>query len=225
MVSLSPTITVRSDDLDGSAAVHWTAQVFGMLHALDNLPTGHAVLDAIRFYQRPVLIVPYDGSGGPCNAWARRDWGMFRAKVSFTPFLPGPHSQCDMDDVGTYYAGDSPHELLVHELTHAVRAVAGKVPLFTISMYQGNEKEEEIAMLVANIFSSETHRPLRARYIDNTSVTDNPAKYSADYLADNSDLIEEVYNDHKEFARNLGRVNTPFNPIRAYLNKKRPPGW
>jgi hypothetical protein len=125
MASLSPTITVRADDLDDGPGLRWRAQVTGMLHALDSLPTGHAVLEAIRFYQKPVLIVPYDGKGGPCNAWAKRDWGMFRAKVSFTPFLHGPHSQCDLDEFGNYQAGDFPLESLVHELTHAVRAVAG----------------------------------------------------------------------------------------------------
>ncbi len=225
MGSLSPTITVRSDDLKDGAALRWSAQVTGMLHALDDLRTGHAVLDAIRFYRRPVLIVPYDGAAGACNAWAKRDWGMFRAKVSFTPFLQGPQSPCDMDEFGNYHAGDFPPELLLHELTHAVRAVAGKIPLFSISMYGGNEKEEEIAMLVANIFSSEIKRPLRADYEESTSVSDDPARYSTMYLRDNSDLIAEFYKDHNELARNLGRVNVPFNPIRAWLNQHRPAGW
>jgi hypothetical protein len=223
MPTLFASITVRPDDLDDAPGARWLAQVVGMLHALDTLATSHAVLDAIRFYQKPVLLVPYDGQGGPCNAWAKRDWGMFRAKVSFTPFLPGPHSPCTTDRTGAYEAGDSPHESLVHELTHAVRACAGKIPLFSLSMYP-DPKEEDIAMLVANIFSSETNRPLRARYEDNSAVSEDQAAYSAEYLADNSDLVAAFCKDHDVFARALGRVNAPFNPIRAYLNKKRPPG-
>jgi len=69
---------------------------------------------------------------------------------------------------------------------------------------------------------------LRARYEDNQAVSKSPGAYSAEYLADNSDLIASFYKDHEKdnshFVRDLAQVDTPFNPIRAYLSGKRPKG-
>lgn len=213
------TLTIRADGLESREAFQYGAQLLGMLTGLDAIRTGHAVLDAFRFYGKPVLVYPYDGRMGACNALAQGDWGMFWAKVSFTPWLHGRDLQCVMGKSGHYEAGDSPHESLVHELTHAIRAVAG-----TLSKLPADD-EEEIAMLVANIFASETHRPLRARYEDNSAGSDDSQAYSHQYLEDNYDIIEVFHDQHKEFARWLGRVNTAFNPIREYMEKKRPPGW
>lgn len=213
------TLTIRPDGLDDRAAFQYEAQVLGMLYAFDAIQTGHAVLNAFRFYRKPVLIYPYDGRLGECNALAQGDWGMFRARVSFTPYLHGRHHQCVTGERGFYAAGDSPHESLLHELTHAVRAVAGKLGCLPVA------DEEEIAMLVANIFSSETRRRLRARYEDNSEVTEDPRVYSVQYLEDNRDLIEAFHNQHEDFTRWLARVKAPFNPLRLYFDQKRPPGW
>jgi hypothetical protein len=212
-------LTIRADGLDGRAAFQYEAQVVGMLHQLDALQTGHAVLNGFRFYRRPVLISPYDGSLGECNAAAGATWGLFSAKVSFTPYIHGRHTRCVTGPSGFYPAGDSPQESLMHELTHAVRAVAGKLG----SLYVA--EEEDIAMLVANIFSSETSRCLRLRYEDNQCVKDDPRVYSQQYVEDNRDLIKAFHKQHPDFTRWLARVKAPFNPLRQYFDETRPPGW
>jgi hypothetical protein len=212
-------LTIRPDGLGGRAAAQYEAQLLGMLHSLDAIQTGHAVLNGFRFYRKPVLIYPYDGALGPCTASAQGDWGMFAARVSFTPYLHRRHCQCVTGPSGYYAPGDSPHESLVHELTHAVRAVAG-----TLSSIPADD-EEEIAMLVANIFSSETNRPLRARYQDNTAVPGDPRAYATEYQDENDELIETFHKQHKDFTRWLARVKAPFNPLRLYFDRTRPPGW
>jgi hypothetical protein len=212
-------ITIRSDGLDDRKGAQYVAQVLGMLRALDTIASSRAVLNAVRFHRRPVLIRPYDGQLGPCNAAAGGDWGMFPGKVLFTPYLHGRQSPCTSGKAGKYEAGDSPAESLLHELTHAVRAVARKLG----SLPEGDE--EEIAMLVANIFSSETHRPLRARYEDNSAVKEDDATYSQAYFEDSYDLLRDFQRQQPDFTRWLARVNCPFNPLKAYFNKVRPPGW
>jgi hypothetical protein len=213
------TLTIRADGLKDKAAYQYEAQVLGMLRALDAIPSSHAVINAFRFYRKPVLIRPYDGQLGDCNAAAGSDWGLFTAKVLFTPYLHGRHHACVTGARGHYDAGDSPHEVLIHELTHAVRAVAGKLGCLPVA------DEEEIAMLVANIFSSATNRRLRARYVDNMEVTEDSRTYSAQYLEDYRDLIRDFHKQQPDFTRWLARVNTSFNPLRAYFNEVRPLGW
>ncbi|MCW5746531.1 MAG: hypothetical protein KIT36_10070 [Alphaproteobacteria bacterium] len=212
-------ITVRSDGLDDRRGRQYVAQVLGMLRALDTIASSRAVINAVRFHRKPILIRPYDGSLGPCNAAAGGDWGLFPGKVLFTPYLHGRHSPCTTGKSGEYEAGDSPFESLIHEMTHAVRAVAGKLG----SLSAGDE--EEVAMLVANIYSSETHRPLRARYEDNSAVDEDDAAYGQSYFADNHDLLRDFHRQQPDFTRWLARVNCPFNPLKAYFNEVRPPGW
>jgi hypothetical protein len=218
-------ITIRADGLDGKKAYEYERTVADMLNALDATQTGHAVLNGIRFYQREVLIYPYDGKHGRCNASAYGErWGLFRTKVSFTPSMWFANSPCSVRM--RPYGGNAPHEALVHELTHAVRSVAGTLDSFTPI------EEEEIAILVTNIFSSETNRRLRTSYDFLTVALPqwgwrnrhgkdvySQSDYSTDYLKKHRPLIEKFYKQHKDFSRWLARVKAPFNPLREYYSQ------
>jgi hypothetical protein len=226
------TLTIRADELDDKEAYAYEAQILGMLHGLDVTQTGHAVLNAFRWYRREVLIYPYDGRLGKCNAAAYEDWGMFRTKVSFTP-LQYPHARCEAQG----WAGHSPHQIFVHELTHAVRSVAGKLLSIPSNFSTGPAgQEEEIAMLVTNIFSSETHRRLRTSYDSDTPASyyyfgsdnkenNDESDYSRMVLNWDRDLIKTFCNQHNEFSRWLARVEARFNPLRDYFDQTRPQGW
>lgn len=216
------TITVRADGLDDTKAKQYVAQVLGMLRGLDSTQTGHAVLNGIRWYKKELLIYPYDGSLGACNGAAYADWGMFRTKVTFTPYLQGgAHKTCLSDGKGAYLAGLSPLELLLHELTHAVRLNAG-----TFRKGVSQAEEEELAMLVTNIFSSETNQTLRTAYDNSTSpISHDHSGYAAKFYASRRILIEIFYKQHHDFTRWLARVKAPFNPMRLYFEEVRPPGW
>jgi hypothetical protein len=127
------TITVAADSLNTKKAYEYEATVIGILRMLDTTETGHAVLNGIRFYQRGVLVYPYDGARGPCNArsyhglamrpYTHYNSAIFRTKVWFTPRLYSATSGC----VAPGDAGHTAHEVLVHELTHAIRLMSGTV--------------------------------------------------------------------------------------------------
>ncbi|TXL77513.1 hypothetical protein FHP25_08755 [Vineibacter terrae] len=212
-------ITVRPDGIkDERKARQYIAQVVGILRALEAATKiGKAVITSVRFHNRPVLIFPYDGQGGECNAWAKKDWGLFTGTVSFTPFVHGGASSC-AGPRGTYEPAGAPHELLLHELTHIVRAVSGKI---------GDSDEEEIAVMVANMFSAEIHRDLISDYnIRNTIAANSDlAAFSRDYYEENEDMVEAFCRQSKQFALRLALVDTVFNPPRQYFEKTRPPEW
>ncbi len=211
-------IVVRADGIkDARKARQYIASVLGILRALEGATrTGNAVITMIRFHNKPVLIFPYDGQGGPCNAWAKRDWGLFTGTVSFTPFVGGG---C-RGPRGTYPVAKLPHELLVHELTHIVRAVSGNW------MKVGEEDEEELANMVANIFSVEINRRPRLDYIhDDAEVTGDLAVFSREYHDEHFEMIEAFCRQNKHFAIKLARVKTAFNPLLQYMNATRPPEW
>ncbi|HKU94356.1 MAG TPA: hypothetical protein VJR58_03720 [Vineibacter sp.] len=214
-------IVIRPDGIkDDRKARQYIGSVLGMLRAMENATqTGKAVLTTIRFHNRPVLIFPYDGQLGRCNAWARSSWGMFSATVSFTPFLKGDRSRCACSQGGVYAASLLPHELLIHELTHIVRAVSGTLG----KLRQGDE--EELAVMVANIFAVEINRRPIDDYVHGDEVTGDLATFSRDYHDENFEMIEAFCRQNKQLAVKLARVKTAFNPLLQYMNEARPPEW
>jgi hypothetical protein len=212
-------IVVRPDGIkDDRKARQYIAQVVGMLRGLEATKTGSAVITTIRFHNKPVIIFPYDGQGGHCNEWAKRDWGLFVGSVSFTPFLYGDQSKC-VKRSGRYKAARSPFEFLVHELTHIVRAVSGHWRDLE------EDDEEELAAMVTDIFSSETHRAPIRDYITAEKVTGDLAVFSRAYYDEQNEMIAAFCKQNSNLALKLARVKTPFNPILQYFNEVRPPEW
>jgi hypothetical protein len=194
---------IRADGLDGKRASQYEATVLGMLRSYEQMQVGRAIMQAFRFLRREVLIYPYDGGLGHCNAYVDDDWGKFRAKVSFTAADFVGASAC----FPAHAAGTTPHEVLFHELLHAMRESAGK----RLS-YKGSTGEEAIAVMVTNIFSSEINRPLRQSGggFGQINVT------SEAFFAANGDMIRVFYHQHPEFCRWVAEAVVPFNPLRSY---------
>jgi hypothetical protein len=174
-----------------------------MLRSYEQMQMGRAILKAFRFLQREVLIYPYDGGLGHCNAYVYNDWGMFRTKLSFTPGDFVGTSAC----YPSHAAGTTPHEVLFHELVHAMREAAGRRLTF-----KGHAGEEAIAIMVSNIFSSEVNRPLRR---DRNGFVQMSVS-SEDFFATNGDMIRVFYHQHPEFCRWVAEAVVPFNPLRSY---------
>ena len=195
--------TIRADGLDGKKAFQYEATVLGMLRSPEQMQVGRAIMQACRFYRREVLIYPYDGGLGHCNAYVYDDWGLYRTKLSFTP--------ADFVGVSACYprhaAGTTPHEVLFHELVHAMRESAGKRLKF-----QGHAGEERVAVMVSNIFASEVNRPLREAGGGFGQISIS----SADFFAANGDMIRVFYHQHPEFCRWVADCAVPFNPLRTY---------
>ncbi len=196
-------ITIRADGLEGRRAAQYETSVAGMLRSYEQMPMGRALMQAFRFLKREVLIFPYDGALGRCNAYVDDDWGLFRTKLSFTPGDFVGRSAC----FPNHAAGTTPHEVLFHELVHALRDAAGKRLSF-----KGQAGEEAIAIMVTNIFSSEVNRPLRRDMNGYVQTTIS----AADFFAANGDMIRVFYHQHPEFCRWVADAVVPFNPLRTY---------
>jgi hypothetical protein len=201
---------IRADGLEGKKAAEYENTVANMLLALDTIGPSHALLDGFRCYNRQVVVVPYDGSAGECNALG--DGFGFTGEVSFTPRQWFAKSTC-VKDLDPGAAGASAHEVLVHELVHAFRGVAGT--FHSVSL----PKEEEIAVLVTNIFSSRTNRPLRQDHESFDPQTDPVLSTSVGFLNANRALIEKFAKEHPDVTRWLARVEAPFNPLQAYWSQ------
>ena len=200
--------TIRPDGLSGTKASQYEASMLGMFHALDSLRTGHALLQGFRAIKREVLVFPYNGRLGACNAYATDDWGMYRNKVSFSPGTWSAHTSCAA--LGS--AGNFALEVLVHELVHAMR-FAGK----TLQRRATAAQEEEIAILVTNIFSSETNRPLRWKHSGFAKLPSNdPVKF----YGNNLPLIKMFCTEHPAVSLELARIWTKFNPLREYYDRE-----
>ena len=200
--------TIRPDGLSGNKASQYEASMLGMLHALDSIRSGHALLQGFRAIKREVLVFPYSGRLGHCNAYATSDWGMYRNKVSFSPGTWSAHTSC----AALGPAGNTALEVLVHELVHALR-FAGK----TLQRRATAAQEEEIAILVTNIFSSETNRPLRWRH---SGFTKLPSNDPVAFYANNLPLIKMFCTEHPTVSLDLARIWTPFNPLREYYDRE-----
>jgi hypothetical protein len=195
--------TIRGDGLTGTKAAQYEATVVGMLRSYQATKMGAVLVKGFAFYSREVLVVPYDGSAGHCNAWASSDWGMFRTKVSFTAQDWNGKSACYPHGV----VGTSPHEVLFHELVHGLRSAARTLGTFN------PDGEERVAIMLANIFSSETgSSKIRRDHNGTASIV----MTSEDFLGHNGKMISAFYKQHPDFCRWVAEVKVPFNPVRSY---------
>jgi len=201
--------TVRGDGLDSHAGLQYEFSVLGMLHSFDQLKVTSVLMKAFRAAGRDVLVVPYDFTDGPCNAKSRHEWGLFPNKIYFSPSIYYPDGDC----VDTGDAGNSPHEVLCHEMVHALRRAAN-------THKKGTKRgwEEKMAIMITNIFSSETNRPLRKKHADNSPEKDPKLLTSEGYLAAHPHMIGLFVKQHIAVATDLSCIDVPFNPIRAYFH-------
>lgn len=194
-------------------------------------------------------IVPYSEKSekkfGHCNAVAKSDMKYFKgwkgvlanpmiktATVEFTPKLWKESSSCRWNSG----PGFTPDEVLMHELVHSARqlgADSAHVPLSGALAVYDNE-EEFFAVLVANIYASETGRQVQgaAGLVNSNLVADHrtPASHIPFpmtisevflYIPEHYRLIEKFCGQHTVIAPMIGQAAGAFNPIRAYLNQKK----
>jgi hypothetical protein len=196
--------TVRPDGLSGGKAAQYEATIVGMLRSFEAFAAGRALIKGFRFYRREVLVYPYDGTQGRCNAHASSTWGLYRTKVSISPQMFNGASGCFPQGS----AGATPHEVLFHELVHALRMVAG---------VWGNWPalaEEAAAIMIADVFSSEMNRDLRDPLAPKSvkAVRVDPHAF----VRVNMELLMRFYQELPVFSRWIAEVDVPFNPMRIY---------
>lgn len=210
--------TVRPDGIkDDHAARQYIGQVVGIVRMIETTVTGKALVGAIQGYKRPVLIFPLvkaddDDEDNAAFAWVDRRMGLFPVVMSFSPlfgqrlreFLGG--SEQDFNRVF------APQEVIVHELAHVARAVSGNFGRL-------GDDEEELATMVANMFSGEIGRPPVKSYDDESNVTGDVAAFSRVYYKANYDMIDAFCKQNRELAIDLSHANVAFNPLRQYIDE------
>ncbi len=213
--------------------------VRNVVRTIEGTMTGSIVLDSLR---RRTAIVPYPSNlarnadcdvapGAPYAAGYRANDFLYScgdgtrlqghgfgtgagadARVRFTPgqWIPGAR-----DYAGPTGPGGHVDEVLLHELVHAVRVTIG---LGDCRQLQGrlagyDNRSEFYAVLVENVYSSETHRDPRRDHHAWVKLT-NPQQYYAQ--PQNKLMIMDFCRSQSDFTRALANVRCDFNPFREY---------
>jgi hypothetical protein len=210
--------TVRPDGIrDDHEARQYMAQVVGIIRGVEATSTGNALITAIRSYHRPVLIfplVPSDEDDPPdANyAWTYPRMGLFSVVVSFSPLFGQRLRRFagDDDDDGPHVF--TPHEVIVHELVHVARDVSG-------NFHRLGEDEEELAVMIADIFAVEINRRPIKGYTEMFDVKGDLTAFSRKWYQENFEIIEAFCEQNKKLAYELSYVKTAFNPLRLYIEE------
>ena len=218
--------TVRPDGIrDDREARRYIAQVVGIIRAVEGTTyIGKVLITAITSYHKPVLIIPFfeadadsklDKGSKNDYAWTYPRLGLFSVVVSFTPLFGQRLRSFVGYDEDEYNKVFTPHETIVHELVHVARAVS--------CHWRGlglDEDEEDLATMIANMFSVETNRPANQSYTDNSPIAkDKLAAFSRKSYEDNFDIIEAFCKQNRKLAYDLSYAKTAFNPLRLYIDE------
>jgi hypothetical protein len=131
--------------------------------------------------------------------------------------------------------------VLLHELIHALRMTVGKLTvsdpvLDPVVDWRHVPKmawkdreitpdfkkkwkniEEFIAVLVVNIYRSEKGQKLRKTYTGPGRHGDMTASEQRKFASKHGQIIDTFIRDHVVFAKKLGNIRAPFNPVRDRL--------
>jgi hypothetical protein len=138
--------------------------------------------------------------------------------VRFTNF-------CNAQKKG-HKSGAQPDEVLFHEMVHATRQMRGTFNPLPLG-YLYDTEEEFFAILLANVYASETGRPIDLRsdhhsfehLTTDTNVRFLPKRDLNDYRYR---LVAKLVHDEPRLARELNNVqHAPFNPVRRYFELPR----
>lgn len=206
--------TVRADGIDNEReAKQYVAQVVGVIRMVETTFTGNALITAVRSYHKPVLVFPLEQTDEDgATAWTYPRWGLFPVVMSFTPlfgqklrdFLGGNEEDFERIFI--------PPEVFVHELVHVVRDVSGNFKRL-------GDDEEELATIVASMFSVEINRPPVKSYHEQSNVTGSLAAFSRKCCDDNFDTIAAFFQQNRTLAYQLSYAKTAFNPLRLFADE------
>ena len=148
-----------------------------------------------------------------------------KALVRFTPanWTHNPINATLGIGVSFVGPGSKPDEMLLHELVHALRIIAGrlnskrKVPF----QKQYDNMEEFLAILIANIYRSEysSRKHIRAGHDKYFWFTDADAEAFL-HKGMNRMHVRHLRLQHPQLFNTLNDVNAPFNPLRGFRDAR-----
>jgi hypothetical protein len=205
---------------------HYNFQVVKAFEEILKRKTGEIIVEGIRSAGWYVVVMPFWYN--TCNNGTNGRSKMVRGEgvnvlVGFTP-----DPSCFVDSkTKDFKPGGTPAESLFHELVHAFRYVTEKGSTRkgpsnsskSLKKFPEFDTQEDFfAVLITNIFASETGRPLRANHDDLKAL---PSDLSTDkgFLAvkEYVHLVRQFCSDHPSVSVQLRDVPSAFNPIRGVL--------
>lgn len=194
-----------------------------LLRDIDNNPVGSILLDALDRSTRTVRIIPLTWkeqtllNRKPCNNSVGKPTNKtFDSVIWYEPWSRLPNL------AGT--GGSSPHQVLVHELQHALSSVRGKVffysghpagPMPASALLGGFPNMEELfSVTYENMYLSAAGQPGRmlAAY---TQAIPLGGRSDRSWYQQYGGLLDVWCDDYKDLAAQLERVYCPWNPIRV----------
>jgi|GEM_PF-4097795 len=182
---------------------------------------GQKILAALPS-DKTIVIVPYDGDGGACNAWADDATILERgqARVCFSPATWKVGGVCLPSGDGGIGKGSD--EILLHEFLHAYRKVRGSYNRahFLVAPDKLYDDIEELwSILLTNIYMSEKGATKFRR--DHHGFAELPAKWAtSDSFMRDPDFfkyIELFWIRESGLLTNIATSSiAAFNPFKAY---------
>lgn len=217
----------------------WLSDVRDLISQIEQSRVGKILLEEIGSHKKWIRIMYYekgsvtsrqnfceadkDGTIGPGTSLSgeRR---FYSALVRVTPKNLGAGSSCAKWVKESGGAVGEPHEILFHELVHALHQVSGTKNNRRLhgGLWRYNNTEEFDAITVTNIYASangkgkrvllrSSHTGFRAM---EDELDDSFNFFKSGFMVFR--LIHEYNSANEAFCRKLEGVQCEFNPIRAY---------
>lgn len=214
--------------------VWWEQSVRIDLQTINRTCVGRALLRAIKFHGVAVSILKQNpGHCGADTAPIEDDLGTGNPRLQITmgptiSYEPAQHELSNLCEKtrnsGFGQIWIQGHEVLLHELVHALRMVS-----FTFKMPKNNyrttkgfafydDPEELYAVLVQGIYASERKKPVRSSHTAHFPI-DKQLDGSLEFYrtgTESFDLISRFCTENPGFTKEIACIETHFNPIRAY---------
>ncbi len=223
-------IDMRSTWANATMSANWEQAVRTTITWILGTDSGKLLLNSIRFFGKWVVISPYDGSQGACNAvtdaraGTARDGRAYGATVLFSPHMYNIGSTCH--GAAPNNRGNMIDEVLHHELVHAFRRVSGKRARVETSggLMDYDSNEEFHAILVTNIYISDPSNKIKTGLLRDHQASSRPLQpelaSSLSFFESSMNtfsLISQFCTDHPVLSRALAKVPAPFNPLAAFF--------
>lgn len=216
------------NDPNPAPDVGWEKAARNDLESIRKSKVGEALLSSIKWHGIPVTIQPLPP--GKCSdlTWPIDDYippGQ-KSNISSGPsiwYSPETHALTHNCEAKYKVFGQihiESHEVLLHELVHALRLISYKFNALRTSKGFAfhNTTEEVYAVLVQGIYASELGKGIRASHTRHFPI-DKELEGSFAFFQTGTDAfkyVKDFCTQNQGFTRMIARVYTPFNPIRAY---------
>lgn len=223
-------ILVEGEGLAQNARLLYEARVTGFLKTLAGKIVPQAIFHRIRAFANPVsgyavAVRPWETSPD----YGKPGWGTCNASGGgHKTFLHIGNGEIRFS-IDTYVTGVGcstgpgtlPQDILVHELVHSARFIGGDRDEAELpkSMSKYTDAEEFYAILLTNIYMSETGRTVLRR--DHNQFHPLPANMDTSreflYSQENLKFVKAFCKQHPQIAPMIAKADVPFNPIKLYL--------